>query len=185
MSSAHSLTQGASTRRRAVIVSVCLSLGLWCWLEGRALASAESSHGNLIAQVEHMAVDAGAIAALRTAPRQATEQKRPNDELLDEVRDSLKAASIPLERWVGNDPSLPVRVPKTPYKRFTVRLMFEDVTLRDLVRFAHHLTAVDPALSISNLRIHAPRESDTRVWNVDMSLSYLIYAPYQNPRSLR
>jgi len=164
-------------RRYALTVCVSMVLALWCWLEARTFAAKKQSHDAMLTQVEGMSADALAISALRTAPRLAADRERPNDELLGQVRDALTAASVPLDRWIGNDPSMPVRVLRTPYKRLSVRLLFEDLTMKQMAAFAYHLIDKDPTLSVSQLRVSAPTDRRDDTWDVDLHVSYLIYAP--------
>jgi len=130
------------------------------------------------AQLERMTEDADGVLRLRTAPRIAVERERPNDELLAEIRDAMERADIPEDLWIGNDPLPPMRIPQSPYKRLATRLRFEALPLKGLVQFAFHLTHADPALSVSSLRLNAPRGRDDDTWDVDLTLSYLIYSPY-------
>ena len=169
-------------RRMTVVLSVCALLGTWCWVEARSLDSKRDSHQVMLAQTAQMNLDAERIGSLRAAPQLATERARPNDELLAEVRACLAAANVPLEHWIGNDPSPSVRVPRSPYKRLSVRLLFERLDLRQLVQFAYHLTEMNRALSIPYLRLFAPHDRQQDTWNVDMSVSYLIYSPCQERR---
>jgi hypothetical protein len=162
------------------VLAVLLALAVWSWLEARGAESARSSQGALVRQVEQMSEDAARIVRLRSAPRLAAERERPSDELLGQVRSALSAAEVPLERWIGHDPSPAVRVPKTPYKQLAVRLTLEDLTLRQLVQFAFHLTQSDATLSVPYLRLTAPKDVGKGTWDVDMKVSYLIFAPYQD-----
>ena len=59
-------------------------------------------------------------------------------------------------------------------KKLTTRLYFENLTHRQITAFAHHLLAPDPSLTISSLRLHAPRQGDRTAWNIDVGVSYLI-----------
>ena len=165
-------------RQIAVPLGGCLVLTAWCYVDSRRLESRHHSYQTLLAQVRQMGLDAARIQSLRTAPRLATERERPNDELIAEVHDSMTAADIPPGCWVGNDPAPTVRVPRSPYKRLTVRLLLEELNLRQLVRFAYHLNELDSAISIPRIRLFAPHDRHGNTWNVDLSLSYLIYAPY-------
>jgi len=162
-----------------VAVACCALAVLWCWLAARTQASQVDRRDRLMTELQQMTQDAGRIASLREAPRLATERVRPNDELLSEVRASLEKAGIPLERWVGNDPAAPVRVPKSPYKRLAVRLLLENVMLRQLVQFAYDLTEQDGALSVPRIRLSAARAESEDAWDVDLTVAYLIYAPSQ------
>ncbi len=173
----------APRRLLTLLASVLAMLALWCFLESRGAAQRKAGYRDLVAQTERMALDTQAIKALRNAPRLATERQRPNDELLQQVRDALEAAEIPSEHWIGNEPSAPVRVAKTPYKRLNTRLSLENVHLKRLVAFAHTLVAGDPSLTVSGLRVSTPRSTESDGWNVELAISYLIYSPYQRPTS--
>ncbi|MBI4716624.1 MAG: hypothetical protein HY763_02375 [Planctomycetes bacterium] len=165
--------------------SVIVALVLWVWVEARVYASRQDSYRALVAQVEQMSADAGRIAQLRSVPRVAVEQPRPNDELLDQIKRSMDRAELPAERWIGNDPAPPVRIPGSPYKRLSTRLTFDGVGLRPLVATLHDLVTGDPTLTIAELHLTAPPGERAAGWNADVTLSYLIYAPYQQePRAL-
>lgn len=167
--------------RSPLAVAVCclMLLSLWAWLEARTLASSRDSYVALVGQVEQMQADMIALRALRTAPRRATERERPNHELLAEVRQAMDKADMAPERWVGSDPSQPVRIPKSPYKKLRTRLTFENVTLQELVAVAFHLVEADPALTVSSIRITAPPTKTATNWNAELTLSYLIYSPFR------
>jgi len=171
--------RAATVPRLKVLAVLLLLLCLWCWLEARALTSNRSSYTHLTAQVEKMNADSAAIRALREAPQLAVERERPNDELLAEVRDAMAAAKVPAESWIGNDPSPAMRIPQSPYKRLSVRLLFEAVDLKRLVAFAHEIVGTDTALTIQSLRLTAPVNRKDDSWNADLVLSYLLYSPYQ------
>lgn len=164
----------------AIAVSFALLLGMWVWLEARSLASKHDSHAALVRQVEQMNADMLVVRRLRAAPRLATERQRPNDELLAEVRGAMDRAKMPAERWVGHDPSRPVRLPRTPYKRLSTRLAFEDVTLQELVTLSFFLVKNNPALNVSSVRLSAPPAAKKKNWSAELTISYLIYAPFQN-----
>lgn len=170
----------ASRAPLAIVASITLLLGMWVWLETRSLASKQDSHATLVRQVEEMNSDMLAVRNLRAAPRLATERQRPNDELLAEVRDAMGSAKMPAARWVGNDPSRPVRLPRTPYKRLSTRLAFEDVTLQELVTLSFFLVKSNPALNVSSVRLSAPMTAKSKNWSAELTVSYLIFAPFQN-----
>lgn len=172
--------QSASRTPLAIVVSGALLLGMWLWLETRSLASKHDSHAALVRQVEEMNADMLAVRRLRAAPRLATERQRPNDELLAEVRSAMDRSHMPAERWVGNDPSRPVRLPRTPYKRLSTRLAFEDVTLQELVTLSFFLVKHNPALRVSSVRLSAPVTAKAKNWSAELTVSYLIFAPFQN-----
>ena len=173
------LIRFSASRKQAAIVCAVAILAMLCWLEARALASKCASHHAIVRQIEQMSADAERIAALRNAPRLANEVERPNDELLAQIRDSMSVAGIAEEQWIGNDPTQPVRLPRSPYKRLSVRLSFGGLTLRQLVQFAYDLTGKSSALHIPRVRLGATSGTKGEAWDTELTLSYLIYAPYQ------
>lgn len=168
-----------SQRRLGIATAIACTLGMWCWVEARTLHARAGTYEALVTQIEGMARDAVVIESLKTAPLIAAEHERPNDELLAEVKDALDAAKIPLERWIGNDPAPAVRIPKSPYKRLSVRLTLDALTLRQLVQFAYQLADVNSSLHVSDLRLSVPQSRTNDTWNVEVTVSYLIYAPYR------
>jgi len=178
MKRANSRPPREQVRRIVPVLAVGLLLASWTWLDARRLASKRDSLQTITAKIEEMQADVAQIKSLRTAPRRATERERPNDELLEEIRDALTAARISAEHWIGNEPSQPVRTTGSQYKRLNTRLLFEDIGLEELVRFVHALIEHNPALSASQLRLYMPHGRAGDTWNVDMTVSYLIYSPY-------
>jgi hypothetical protein len=154
-----------------------LIVGTACWAARHSSNEQFASHGSSMVLLQRTQADAQRILELRDVPRIATERVRPNDELIKQVQTALAAAEIPLEKWIGNEPSPGVRLPRTPYKQLGVRLLFDEITMRQIVQFAFHLTHVDPTLTIAQVRFSAPSGGSHESWNVDLTLSYLLYAP--------
>ena len=120
-----------------------------------------------------MRADAARIQALSAAPHRATERKRPTDDLLAAVESALQRADISLDRWQDSVPQPLQQVPDSPYKRLTTRLYFDNLTQRQITSFTHHLLTADPSLTISSLRLTAPRQGNRTAWNIDVDASYL------------
>lgn len=171
---------GSRLNRWAMISGALAAAMLWCWVESRALVSARSSYASAQRQLREMRADAAAIASLRSAPRCATDRERPNDELLDLVRKAISAVDMPPDAWIANDPAEPMRIPQLPYKRLEVRIGFAELTLRHIVQFACKLIELDPTLSIPRVRLTGASKEATDRWNVDLTVQYLIYSPYQD-----
>ena len=173
---------GASARRRiaqqratllsAALVLVCLTY----WLQWRDLGSVRHTHNTAVGQLKQMRADAGRILSLRQRPRAAAGRSRPNEELLAQIERSLAAAAIDRSKWHDSVPQPPARLPKSDYKRLTTRLYFEDITLRELAVFAHHLRAGDSTVSFSAIDLTNKRP-DLPCYDVDLAVSYLVYAP--------
>ena len=157
-----------------VVTAVCVVLAATCWLEHRSLRSLAGSLQTRSGTLTAMRADATRIQALSAVPHRATERKRPTDDLLAAVESALQRADIPLDRWQDSVPQPLRQVPDSPYKRLTTRLYLENLTQQQVTAFAHHLLAADPSLTISSLRLSAPRQADHTAWNVDVGVSYLI-----------
>ena len=96
-----------------------------------------------------MRADVLSIQRLQVAPRAAASRTRPNEELLDQVQQSISSAGIDRTQWHDSIPQPGVRVSGSDYKRLTTRLYFDSITLRQLAAFAYHLQANDPTLLVS------------------------------------
>jgi hypothetical protein len=176
-------TRSASLRREAVLAAIGACAALWCWLEHRALAARIDSQGAAVRQAEQAYADAQRIESLRTAPRLASERARPNDELVAQIQAALTAVGIAAERWVNNEPMPAVAVPKSPYRQLIVRLGFQEVSLRQLVEFCHHLLDKDPTLFVSRVRLLGPPGKADDLWDADIVVGYLVYAPARTSSS--
>jgi len=172
------LSQALGTKG-TVALCACLLLGLWVWIEARVHASRSHTYAAAVRQVEEMHADVMALESLRTAPQLVAERERPNDELLAEVRDAMARAKVSPDTWVGNDPNQPVRLPRTPYKRLSTRLSFANINLQDLVSVSFFLVEKNPSLSVSSIRLSAPETDKTKTWNAELTISYLIFSPFQ------
>lgn len=165
--------------RNALLVglAVCSLAALACWLQWRSLHSARSVHAARVQALDRMQVDSERIRSLQSTPKRAVERERPNEELLTQVESALQAANVPTQRWHDSIPQTPQRLPHSPYLRFSTRLYFEAVTLEQIMRFAHALLKADPSLTVSSLQVSSRPQQETAVWNVDLAVSYLVYAP--------
>jgi len=162
--------------RTWILVAVLLAGVLWCWRQSRALASLRDGYSVQVRQVREMRADAAQIQMLGSAPRIATERRKPNDELLAQIGRALQSAGIGTEQWVSSEPQSPVRIPDTPYQRFTLRITLADVSLRQLISFFSTLALHDPTLGIGGIRLTAPQEAG-REWDADIMVEYLVYNP--------
>ncbi len=52
----------------------------------------------------------------------------------------------------------------------------DGVTLKQLAAFTHHLQSNDPTLHLAALHL-TNRRPETDVYNTDLAVSYLVYAP--------
>lgn len=168
--------------RKSFVGFVCALAALallWSWYEARQVRSARDSYHAMLEQTERMSRDVRRLSELRTIPRVAADRERPNSELLEQIRTSLEQAGIEADRWLRNDPSPSRRLQDSPYKQMETRLTFQDVALQRLVAMLHHLVDHDATLTVSQLRLSAPATDRHKGWHVDLTLSYLVYAPHE------
>jgi hypothetical protein len=157
--------------------AICSLAALVCWLQWRALNGAESMYATRARALDRILDDAERIKSLQSTPKRAAERERPNEELLKQVESALRVADVPASLWHDSIPQTPLRLAKSPYLRLSTRLYFEAVTLEQITRFAHALLHADPSLTVSSLHLSSRPQQESAVWNVDLAVSYLVYAP--------
>lgn len=169
--------QPQRSRRRALCAlgTLCLVLLVACWFEHRALGSLENRHAVQTRSLRQMRADVERITVLSTAPRGADDHRRSSEELLGELETALSEVGIPLSRWQDSVPRQPQQLPGTEYQQVATRLYFDELSLEELVKFAHRLVDQDPSLFVSAVRINAGRGKDTQTWSVELTVTYLVY----------
>ena len=146
-----------------------------------SIASVRDTRDTGVRQLEQMRLDAKRIAALRQAPHAAAIRTHPNEELLGQLERAL-AAAIDRSRWHNSIPQPPIRLPNSDYKKLTTRLYLETVTLKQLATFDHNLQSNDPALHVSAINL-TKRHPDTPHFDLDLAVSYLVYAPQERSQT--
>lgn len=157
----------------AGVLALCVLLAGFQW---RALGARAETHATLAVRLDQMRHDAERINALRDAPRSALSRSRPSDELLAQVEKALAAAGIDRGAWRDSVPAPAVPVPGSDYRRLTTRLYFEQVGLKQLASFAEALESADATLSVSAVNLRA-REESSQLYDADVGVAYLLYAP--------
>ena len=171
---------GVESRTQVVaVLSGLLVVGcMMCWLQWRTLASMKDSYTTALLQLDQMRRNAGEIKALRQTPRTAVSRTRANEELLAQVEQSLSSAGIDRAKWHDSIPQPAVRLSRSDYKKLTTRLYFEAMNLNQLAAFVYHLQEGDPTLQISSVNLGNTRK-DSLDYDVDLGISYLVYAPQE------
>lgn len=145
-------------------------------LQWRQFHSVRDTVSTASAQLAEMRTDAAAIRSLRQVPKTASDRARTSQELLGVVEQSLRAANIDRANWQDSVPQPPRQLPNTPYRRATTRLYLDRLTLRQLAALTFDLQRRDETLSITAVDVsRQAREEGT--YNVELAVSYLIYAP--------
>jgi len=163
------------SRRIAVALYLVVAAGVF-WHQRACLESSRATYETKLKQLDAMQSDARRIEVLRTAPRQATDRQLPHDRLAKEIEEACLRAEIPLKQLASLWPDSPMRLQQSDYKKLATRVSFEDLGLRPLVAFVYHLQAIDASLTIDGIHLSAPKH-ESPVWNAELTVSYLLYAP--------
>lgn len=173
------LETGIARRRRLLILVCLLAITLLgTWLQWRAYADTRDAEATALAQLAQMRADAAAIESLARQPRQAANRARANQELLAQVEQALQAVGVASDAWRDSVPLPPVRLAGSDYRRYATRIYLEGVSLEQLAALAYQLHIEDPQLSIGAIDL-ARRSADDDLVNVDLELTYLVYAPFK------
>lgn len=149
---------------------------LVAWSQRSALESARSTYQTKRTQLVSMQADARRLEYLRTAPQRATDRRLPHEQLAAEIEEACQRAAIPTQALASIWPDAPRRLPQSDYQELSTRLSFEQVNLQQMAAFVHHLQTIDPSLSLAEFRLTG-RRGDTAGWDVELSISYLVFAP--------
>lgn len=124
----------------------------------------------------HARALAADIAELRREPAVAAAEVLGSQRLGEQIETAARRANFD-QRPRGVRPQAPRRVGDTPYLRQPTDIDFRGVALPRVVPFLYHLTH-DSGLEVSALRLRTPPGQDQNpAWDIEATLTYLIYAP--------
>ena len=163
------------TRRQTMIAALLVSLAaLTLWAGGwrsDCLAAARQAK----AALQQCQSDADAIAARQTF---AGDADTVGDDIQAAVERAAETAGIPAATLSRITPEPARRVGNSVYVEQPTRVRLSEVSLKQLVVFAHTLTADHGGLNIHTIQIRAPRADDTTdTWIAEIVLTYLTYDP--------
>lgn len=123
---------------------------------------------------ERMAAD---IMAFRDQPTVASDEEMGIQELGDQISSALESAGLRADVIDGMYPQSERRLGDTPYMQKPTQLVCRQVPLPQLAVFLYDLSD-DTGLRIRDLRLRVPRDDqNNHAWDVDATLTYLIYSP--------
>ncbi len=168
----------APQKRQAILIGVMLALlaaaAAWnvLWMrEQRARARVASVD---LAECRRLG---RAITALRDAARVAPTEALGVQALGDRIEAASRQARLVGPALAGVFPQSARRVGDSPYMQKPTALALRGVTLQQAATFLFHLSE-DSGLSVRDLRLQAPHgEEGTGAWDVDATVTYLLYAP--------
>ncbi len=171
--------RGVVRRQLVLLGTACGAALVLCLLLS---ASDRAAHGALAmhsVRAEKLAADARAIVRLRALPRQAVETGWRQGDLLERVMAAMQAAGLRAEALISTLPQPPRKLPGTEQMEVVHRLVFEEIGLAPLLTGCRQLVVDNPGLRVSGLQLRAGRERQT--WNAEVSLSYRVLAPPEQP----
>ncbi len=163
----------------ALLIAIAAAVTTLSWLAYRSDA-AEATHA--AAQAHEATQLAEHIAALRGKPSPIMSQTIDSPDLARQITEAAAKAGIPANRVDRIEPDPPQRVSGTVYKRIPIHVMLNRTTLPQIETLIFNLENNTPALHADQLRMVTPRdEQNINEWKVELTLSYLIYSPTQQP----
>jgi hypothetical protein len=128
---------------------------------------------------------ASQIRGLRQRPRKIESQQVQQPQLAKRIETAGTLAGIPLSAFSRIDPESPRRLGDTAYEEMPTQLSLRSVNLRQLVSLLYNLSTDDLNLNVKQIRLSAPRGTEAQdLWNAEVTLTYLIYAPKAGDRRL-
>lgn len=168
----------------ACVAAALVTLAAWGYHRMTAARDAAAESTRALADCERLA---NRIKTLRAAPAAAAEREPGSDELARQVERAAEAARLPARAVVRIDPEPPRRLPGTPYREAPTQVRLRRVTMRQLFTFLHALCGGEGAdvaarggagLGVRSVRLTAPRGLESGgAWDVESTLSYLVYDP--------
>ncbi len=122
------------------------------------------------------------IDLLRAQPAVASDEAMGIQQLGDHIAAALKAAELDNSVIEGMFPQSEQPIGQTPYVQKPTSLVLRSVPLSKLAVFLYDLTD-GTGLHVRDLRLRMPHGNQSaNVWNADVTLTYLIYAPTNSGR---
>jgi hypothetical protein len=158
----------------SLLIAVMLLSMFWCWGQlSDARRRAEAAAADLIAS-ERIAQR---IEIHRQKPSIGASAE-PHLELSRRIEQAARAAELDAASLERIGPEQQRRLGDSAVER-TRQVFLRQLTMRQLVEFLHTLSAENPGLQITSLRLNAPRgeEEAGERWRAEVTLTYWLQAP--------
>jgi hypothetical protein len=164
------------------LVVLLLAANLWAW---RRLDASRQRAMRAWDDLGRCGQLAEQVIALRNRPGTVAARELAAAELASRVEHAAAAAQVPTSSILRISPEPPQRLGDSGYLEKPTQLHLRQLTLRQLVGLLRELVVSSSSsgggatgLQPRSLRLVAPREQETgQQWNVEATLSYLIYSP--------
>ena len=119
------------------------------------------------------------ITEVSRRPAMAVSREKLSTETTTLIEAAAKSAGIREVKRITSD-GAPRRIGDTVYKEKPTQVLLQQVTLKQIVDLALAVTGNDVGLNVESIRLSVPPEGgNAGLWNAEIVLTYLIYAPPQ------
>ena len=128
------------------------------------------------------------ILSARQDPAVVEVEVRAVTMVSSQIEAAAKAAGLSADALQRVWPQAPRQIAETAYERRGTQVVVRDASLPQAVAFLHQLTTGVQPLHLDEIRLSAPRSSDDahpERWNLEASVSYLLYQPSPDLRTSR
>lgn len=140
----------------------------------------QTAYGRALQAKEDLAASEYAIQriqAIQDRPALASDREQLEAETTGRIEQAATEAGIRQESLAHINPQRPQRIGDSVYKHKPTQVLLRKVTLDQTVKMMHAFGGEDGLQPVS-LRLSSPRRDDTGpLWDVELTLTYLIYAP--------
>ena len=172
------MTAPAKLRLAAGALGVLLAACVWAWTRASAAAAGADAAAEVLADCRRLAAE---IAALRADAPKAAAELAAEGAVIERVAAAARSAGLPADAVRDVDPGGARRAGDTAYRTRATGLSLAPLPLPDLARFLEALTADEPGLTVTAVRLAPPRSaadpSGPERWSADLTLTRLIYDP--------
>jgi Tfp pilus assembly protein PilE len=129
--------------------------------------------------LSHSRQIAADIERLRVQPRVAAIDQETSSAITRRVSQSMQASSVPQDALIRVEPQTPIRINRTQYMSRSTRIELADVSLEQVIQFAHSLGDREQGLVVQSLLLSEPlsESGSAEVWLAEITLTQTIFSP--------
>lgn len=159
------------------LLGLLLAALIWSGLRLREKRAAARDAADNLAECRKLAAE---IAGSQESPVIAAMASEPGPEITLRIETAAEAASLPPRAVTSIDPQPPQRIGQTPYRLHDTRVELSPLSLPQVVVFLEAVVAGEESMTVSTLRLTAPRRGstgDAESWRTEVGLTQLVYDP--------
>lgn len=166
------------TRKQWLVTAMLAMLLVVTWWNVGYMRSQRTAAQRAAADLEYCSALSARITELRKRPSLAGDVEMGQKDLGDLIDRASQASNLPRQQIVQVDPTRDARrIENSPYLRKPIFMSFDGVDLTQLLPMLYHLTQ-GSGMTVTDLRLQPPPVDTTgRLWNAQVTLTYLIYVP--------